>query len=151
MDTVIVSLDDAVNAYDRYKRKWKNQILSIVYSIDKKQFVIAKESAEQNINCVPFVDCHQACLSIIDAYLDQPEIIEYKEACRDEMSKAKDPVVAFLWFFDHLDGAYDFERFEYDAILRILKKWCKKNQLAYSAPTEEQAFIATWLTERRNK
>ena len=66
------------------------------------------------------------------------------------MSKSKDPVVSFLWFFEHIDGAYDFDQFENEEIIRVLKKWCEKNQFDYSLPIA-QPSISTFLTEERKK
>ena len=112
MVITIISLDDAIIAYDRYKRKEKNQISEIVYNINECQFLKAKRTVRDGSNCVSFINCHQTCLSIIEKYLNQPVIKKYKEACITEMSKSKDPVVCFLWFFYHIDCAYDFFQFE---------------------------------------
>ena len=150
MVITIISLDDAIIAYDRYKRKEKNQISEIVYNINERQFLKAKRTVRNGSNCVSFINCHQTCLSIIEKYLNQPVIKKYKEACITEMSKSKDPVVSFLWFFEHIDGAYDFDQFENEEIIRVLKKWCEKNQFDYSLPIA-QPSISTFLTEERKK
>ena len=44
MVITIISLDDAIIAYDRYKRKEKNQISEIVYNINECQFLKAKRT-----------------------------------------------------------------------------------------------------------
>lgn len=107
------------------------------YDIDKEKFIkltdTVKEKMEKGIiSVIPFINAYKVCLEIIDMYLERDNMKEYKAGARQAMKqKRHDKIVAFLWYFEHIDGCYPFEEFEEVIVKKELVKWCKRNGFEY--------------------
>lgn len=102
---------------------------------------------------VVLINCCKVCEEIIQEYLNQPAIKKYKRNCIEERNKSKNPINAFLWYFENIDGAYDFELFEIECILSYIQKWCKANGLNYVEPEAwtPENYVGSFLTMERKK
>ena len=125
-----VFLDDAFDCYQLGKRKI-SPIPLYCYDLNKNKFVKIKSELKEN--CIPFINSYDICCCLIDKYLDEPNVKQYKEDCIKSIKNGlhKNKVVDFLWFFEHIDGCYGFEKFEIARVTEILKKWCESNELSY--------------------
>ncbi len=133
MDTqdIVISLDQAFDCYEYTKRIISDEPL-YCYLIPERKFVKIKEKYKDI--SVLFPNAYRLCLELIDEYLSQPPIDQFREAYKKEAKTQRNKVVCFLWFFEHLDGCVDFQRFEIPKMTKILKKWCKHNGFAYTEP-----------------
>ena len=147
MESSIININNAIDMYNQYKRKRDGQTVTLCYDVSKSEFRALKENEATNENAILFMNCYDTALKIIDLYLEQPEISKYKDDCIKKMKDSKDRIVACLWFFDSIDGAYDFEYFEYEQIARIAQRWCKKKQYEYTFTRE--TYHRSWLTDLR--
>ena len=139
MDTqnVVISLNDAFCYYELTKRKISDEP-EYCYLIPERKFVKFKEKYK-NIS-VPFLNSYRLCLELIDEYLSQPPQSCYRDAYKKEAKTQRNKVVCFLWFFEHIDGCVDFERFEIPKVGKILKKWCERNGFEYLEPEGDWAI-----------
>ena len=91
-------------------------------------------------------------LTIIDLYLEQPCISQYKTECNEKMKDAKSKVIACLWFFEHIDGAYDFELFDDQQIRKRMERWCKTKWYEFFWNPDDKPYDhQTWLTAERTR
>ena len=103
------------------------------YDIEKGDFIKVTETLLEKIECgkvnvILFINSYQVCLKIIDEYLAQPCMESYKDgAYRSMRDKGHDKIVAFLWFFEDIDGAYSFDDFELKKVDKIVTKWAIEN------------------------
>lgn len=144
-ENITVSLDDAFDCYEFTKREISKTPLHY-FDFTKGKFVKIK-SGMKNPG-VEFVNTYELCIKVIDEYLNQPRMKEYKIAfAKAEGSRNK--IVRFLWFFEHIDGCYNFEKFEITRVTKELKKWCKRNGLDYLEPEGycAESIPLTWLDE----
>ncbi|MBR7033595.1 MAG: hypothetical protein IKI03_08210 [Clostridia bacterium] len=95
---------------------------------------------------VDFFDSYEECVKIMNAYLETPEKNQFAEKCKAEMSGKEDKFTPFIWFFDHIDGGYNFEYYERVKIKKVILKWCGKNGIEYVDPSSPDDF--KWVTER---
>ena len=108
------------------------------YSVEKEEFVKVTDTLQEKINngdidVIPFIDCYEVCLEIINSYLSQENVAKYKDGATKEMQKNKhNKIVAFLWYFEHIDGAYGFGEFEEQMIRSVLKNWAKESNILLS-------------------
>lgn len=130
---VVVSLDKAFDCYQVGKRK-KSKVPLYFYDLKKNEFM--KIKGELKENCISFINSYDICCSLIDEYLNQPHVKQYKEDCIKSIKNARysNKIVDFLWFFEHIDGCYGFENFEISRMTNVLKKWCKINGFSYLEP-----------------
>ena len=140
-------LDDVITLYEHTKR---NKGYSIYYDCENGSVYFSKNGEEGN---TLIEDSYTLCCEIIKMYLDQPGVSCYREECQNYLKKEKNKVVSFLWFFDSVDGAYDFELYETLFIRRLLIKYCKNNGIRFADLTEysENNHIHTFLTDERLK
>ena len=129
--SVTVSLDDAFDCYEMSKRQVSETPL-FCYDIEKSEFVKVKNSMSST--CFLFLNAYSLCSNLIDSYLQQPGMERYRELFYEENKGAKNKIVAFLWFFEHIDGCMDFEKYEMAHVTKELKKWCKENKFLYTEP-----------------
>lgn len=130
---VTIPLDAAFDCYQIGKRRISNVPL-YCYDFKKNEFTKITEKSKEN--CVPFINSYTTCCNLIDEYLEQPHVKQYKEDCIKSLKNARyrNKIVDFLWFFEHIDGCYDFENFEIVRMTRVLKKWCKTVGFSYIEP-----------------
>lgn len=124
----MLELDEAMEFYERTKRERGYRLL---YYPDKNEFRCVTENSDQK-NAIPFIDSYSMCLKIIEMYLNTPQKQKYREECKQRMKEGKNKIVSFLWFFEHIDGAYNFELYERIKVEKELKKWCAFNNIQYS-------------------
>lgn len=133
---VSLKIEDLFSFYESIKRRRTDRPL-YGYDIDKEKFIkltdTVNEKMEQGIiSVIPFINAYKVCLEIIDMYLEKDNVKEYKAGARQAMKqKRHDKIVAFLWYFDHIDGCYPFEEFEEVIVKKELVKWCKRNGFEY--------------------
>lgn len=142
-----MKLDDVIEEYEGTKR---SKGYSLYY--DSAEDNVYSSNKEMN-DVVVIADTYDFCRGIIGQYLDEPGISQYRDDCRRELKRASNKVVSFLWFFDHIDGAYDFELYETVFIKKMLVKFCRANGLPIIDLDEysEENHIHTFLTEKRMK
>lgn len=126
-----VSLDDAFDCYEVSKRNVSKDPL-YYYDLEKNEFVKIK-GAIKNSGIV-FLNSYNLCSKLIDEYLSHPLMQEYKDSFDRVLKNTKNKIVSFLWFFEHIDGCQDFQKFEILKVEKELKKWCKSNGLEYLDP-----------------
>lgn len=128
MNKFSLYLEDLMDLYESIKREKK----IYGYSVEKKTFIRITDTVRKKINdgelaIIPFIDCYSVCLEIIELYLNREDILKYKAGAISEMKKNRhNKIVAFLWYFEHIDGAYGFGEFEEQILETILKKWAKE-------------------------
>lgn len=127
----VVSLDDAFDCYEMSKRIESKKPV-FYYDVVKNKFCKIKGSIKEN--GVLFINANQLCLKLIDEYLNIPDIRKHKNSFEREWGAAKNKVVSFLWFFEHIDGAYGFQEYEMLRVVNELKAWCKNNGFGYLEP-----------------
>ena len=145
--TGMIEIDDIITEYEATKRK---QGFCICYDPkEDKVFSSKKETAATVI----ITDTQELCFKIMKQYLEEPAIAPYSTECRTKMKNTSNKVVSFLWFFDHIDGAYDFELYESSAVRKAAVKKCKENGLPFVDVVDysEKNQIHTFLTEKRNE
>lgn len=130
-NNIVISLDDAFDYYQMSKRIISDQPL-YCYVITKKAFDKNKEKYRGM--SIPFINSYEQCLKLIDQYLKQPSNSSYRIAFEQKSKKENNKIVSFLWFFEHIDGCADFNKFEIRSMLKVLKKWCVTNNLEYLEP-----------------
>lgn len=142
----MLELDDAMEFYESTKRE---NGYFLFYYPDKNKFR-ALFDPDGGQTAIRFIDSNAECLKIIDSYLNSPQKRRYREECQSEMRSGKNPVVSFLWYFEHVDGAYNFGLYEKIRIEKILKAWCEKSGIMYedlkrfsTDPSENQ-----WIIDR---
>ncbi len=129
-----LNLEDLIRLYETIKR---DQVI-YGYNVEKEAFVKITDTIQEKINAdkaniIPFINCYDVCLDIIKAYLSQENISKYRDGAIKEMQKNKHKkIVAFLWYFEHIDGAYGFGEFENHMVRGILKKWAKESNIQLS-------------------
>ena len=126
----MIILDDAFDFYENTKRE-KNKETLLIYDLDRNIFSKGIKKAKKY---VPFLDSNMVCLEIINMYLNLPHISCYKNDCKRKMRESNNKVVAFLWFFDHINGCYDFGNFEISIMTKKLIEWCKSYNFEYMLP-----------------
>lgn len=151
--TIRINLSSAMKLYDYSKR---NNDVHLYYIISKDRFeVIDKSKSVDSHNYILLMNCYDTCVEIIDSYLEQPFIAQYKEECKTamkELKEGKNIIVSFLWFFDHIDGGYDFGLYEFEQVKKRMERWCKKNGFYYCWDSIEYVSSGlSWLTEERTK
>lgn len=149
---VRVDMDQAIEVYEFQKRKLSDESL---YRFDpaKNEFFENKRKNKRRDHCVDFICSYKVCREIIKSYLNQPGIEQFKSDCEQEMKQAKNPVVAFLCFFEHIDGTYDFERYEAFEVTKIIQKWCKQSNFEYTpavAFAPENGLVTPLIKIREN-
>ncbi len=143
----MVNFDDVITEYESTKR---NKGFAIYYDTEADRvFSSSKESPGTAL----ISNTYDMCYGIIRQYLETPGIAHYGTECRAAMKGSANKVVSFLWFFEHIDGAYDFEMFESVAVRKAILKYCKTNGLPFIDVSEysEENHIHTFLTEERIK
>lgn len=128
----IISLDDAFDCYEMSKRDI-SKVPLYYYDFDKKDFL--KIKGDKNKNGIIFINSYELCSRLIDDYLNQSEMSQYKTDFLKISKNAKNKIISFLWFFESIDGCKDFNNFEIINVSKALKKWCKINNLKYSEPS----------------
>ena len=110
-------------------------------------------SSKESLGMALVSDTYDMCRGLIKQYLETPGIARYGAECRAAMKGSANKVVSFLWFFEHIDGAYDFELYEAVAVRKAMLKYCKTNGLPFKDVSEysEENHIHTFLTEERAK
>lgn len=121
-------LDKLFDVYESTKRII-SKFPTHYYDLEKNNFFKIKNP--ENIDGIAFINSYELCVKVIEEYLNQPSVIQYKPLFEKEVKTSKNYVVCFLWFFEHIDGCYDFEKFEFLIVEKVLKKWCKRNGLAF--------------------
>ncbi len=128
---VTVSLDDAFDFYELSKRDVSKTSV-FCYDPVNNEFIKIKNVIKPP--CVPFVNAYELCSKLMDDYLEQPKMKEYKLAFAEEVKLAKNKIVSFLWFFENIDGCRDFRNYEINSVTRVLKKWCRNNGFDWTEP-----------------
>ena len=130
---IIIPLDVAFDCYQVGKRK-VSKVPLYCYDLKNNEFI--KIKGEMKETCIPFINSHTICCNLIDEYLEQPHIKQYKEECIKSIKSARyrNKIIDFLWFFEHIDGCYGFDDFEIVRMTKILKKWCESNGFSYIEP-----------------
>ena len=128
---ITVSLDEAFDCYEMSKREVSKEAL-FYYDFVENKFVKIKNSMRNP--GVMFINSYKLCSKLIDEYFEQPEIKQYKLSFEKETDGVRNKVVDFLWFFEHIDGCFDFQKYEMIRVGAELKKWCKSNNLEYLNP-----------------
>lgn len=129
---MVLNLDDLVWLYERSKRLYSKGP-RYGYDIYKEDFIVITESVKEKIemgtlSVIPFINSYKVCLKIIDEYLSLPSLKDYKsDAYKAMKQKPQKEIVAFLWYFEHIDGSYSFGDFEDKRIKKIVKKWALSN------------------------
>ena len=126
-----VSLDDAFDCYEMSKRTMSKEP-RFYYDFTVNKFVEIK-SHMKNPGVI-FINSYKLCSKLIDEYINKPEMQEYKNTFEKESYGPHDKIVKFLWHFEHIDGCYDFGKFEILRVTDELKKWCENNGLDYLEP-----------------
>lgn len=133
----VVSLDDAFDCYEMSKRN-VTKTPSYYYDTDTSEFKKIKstmpwysEKPPIKDSGIVFINSYALCSSIIDNYLNQSQMSEYKKTFAKESKNSKNKIVSFLWFFERIDGCRDFNHYEMLHVAKALKEWCKLNNLAY--------------------
>ena len=129
--SITISLDDAFDCYEMSKRTVSANPL-FYYDFEERKFVKIKNSIK-NPGAV-FINSYKLCSKLIDQYLGQPENKDYKSLFEKQWTKNQNKIVNFLWFFEHIDGCYNFQEYEVLCVTKELKKWCKNNNLNYLEP-----------------
>lgn len=127
-----VDMDLAVDYYQLSKR---TATKDIIYCFDRQQGSFKKNKTSVMTDRVPFINAYDVCLQIIKEYFCLPHVRQYKIEFEKQTKTATNKVVCFLWFFEKIDGCYDFERFESACVIKIIKKWCDVNNLLFTEPT----------------
>ena len=129
---MILDLDKAIDIYQAAKRD-KN--ITYVYDSELDKFILQKTKPIPNT--IPFINSFDECRRIIDIYLEQDYISKYKEDCKNAIREDKyhNKIVSFLWFFEHIDGCFDFNNYECIEICKVIKKWCKRNKIEFNPPS----------------
>ena len=143
----MVNFDDVITEYEATKR---NKGFAIYYNSEADNvFSSSKDSADAAL----ISDTYDMCCGIIKQYLETPGIARYGTECRAAMKGSANKIVSFLWFFEHIDGAHDFELFETSAVRKAMLKFCKSNGLPFKDVVEysEENHIHRFLTEERMK
>ncbi len=137
---IVVSLDDAFDCYEMSKRIVSETPL---YYYDTKTNTFRKikstmpwylEEPSIKASGIVFINSYKLCQSLIKEYLNQPSMKEQKDLFESIPKNEKNRIVDFLWFFEHIDGCYDFQKFEVSRVEKELKRWCKINKLRYLEP-----------------
>lgn len=132
MPTFCLKKIDLLKLYECSKRT-KTDYPAFGYDIDKGHFIkvtetVFKKIESGKVNVILFVNSYQVCLKIIDEYLAQPCMEDYKDGANKVMrEKEYDKIVAFLWFFEDIDGTYSFDDFELKKVDKIVTKWAIEN------------------------
>lgn len=126
-----LSLDDAFDCYEMSKRTISDTPL-FYYDFTANEFIKIK-SAIKNPGVV-FINSYKLCSRLIDEYLNQPKMNEYKILFENKTDASQNKIIRFLWFFEEIDGCYDFQKFEISKVTKELIKWCKNNGINYSKP-----------------
>lgn len=132
MSGFILNKEELIKLYECSKRS-KRENAMFGYDIDQEKFIIVTDKVIEKIqsgkiNVIPFINSYKVCLEIIDEYLAQPSMKAYKEGAYRIMNKEKHrKVVAFLWYFEHIDGTYSFGDYERKKVDKIITKWTLNN------------------------
>lgn len=51
-----------------------------------------------------------------------------------ERNQNKNKIVEFLWYFEHIDGCQDLQKFEITRVTREPAQWCRSTGLSYTLP-----------------
>ena len=146
----MLNLDDAFEFYNQTKR---TKTPGLKYDKTREGFFVEGERKKkwlkdfsEDDEIVDFFDSYEECVKIMNAYLETPEKNQFAEKCKAEMSGKKDKFTPFIWFFDHIDGGYNFEYYERVKIKKVIVKWCKRNDIEYVDPSSPDDF--KWVIER---
>jgi hypothetical protein len=142
----MLELDEAMDFYERTKRV---KGYSLFYCPETNDFECVMENIG-NKNVIPFIDSYSVCLRIIEMYLNTPQKQKYREECKQKMKREKNKVVSFLWFFECIDGAYNFDLYERIKVEKELKRWCANYNILYS-PLEKYSVDPEenkWIIEK---
>ena len=147
-----INLSQALRLYEQYKRE-NDTDKNLYYVTSENEFAVLKRKECENRDDAVFVmNCYTACSENIDLYLEQPFITQYKAECEKKMKGEKSKVVACLWFFEHIDGAYDFEIFDEKQIRKRLERFCRKRWYEFFWESDDIPYnLRTWLTDERTK
>lgn len=132
MSNFILSIDELIRVYWSSKRI-QSDLPVRGYDIDKGDFINITDTVREKmengtLNVIPFINSYKVCLEIIDKYLSQPTIQEYSEGAYEAMKENKHcKILAFIKYFDNIDGTYSFNDFEEKQIKRTVVKWASDN------------------------
>lgn len=132
MSNFTLNMQKLMLLYESSKRT-KNTNPTFGYDIDKEDFIKITDSVLEKmksgkINVIPFINSYELCLKIIDEYLSQPAMDKYREGAYKSMRERKhEKVVAFLWYFEHIDGTYPFGVYERKKVFKTISKWAQIN------------------------
>ena len=129
---MVLNIEDLMWKYECSKREYSENP-KYGYDIYKEEFIAITDAVREKmekgtLSVIPFINSYKVCLSIIDEYLSMPALNDYKKEAYEAMKqKPQKEVVAFLWYFEHIDGAYSFGDFEEKRINKIVEKWALTN------------------------
>lgn len=132
--TRVVDFESAYIHYEATKRN-PTDAPSECFSLQTGLFEKIKKQTESP-DWIPFINTFAVCKQIIAKYLDQPGMEEHKMRFLQLSKGAKNAIVAFLWYWEPIDGCYPFEQFERRELTKIIRKWCKSNQLDLALPND---------------
>ncbi len=129
---MLLNIDDLIWRYECSKRTYSKEP-RYGYDIYKEDFIVITDSVREKIetgtlSVIPFINSYKVCLKIIDEYLSSSALNDYKRGAYEAMKqKPQNEIVAFLWYFEHIDGTYSFSDFEEIRIKKIVEKWALTN------------------------
>lgn len=132
MHEINIDIDEAMDCYIASKRTFSD-IPVYGYDTEKEEFVKMKESTRKNEWVIDFINSNKIANEVIDLYLNQSGMEEHKKKFRS-FYQTGNRVTDILWYFEHIDGAYPFEDFECVYVVKLIKKWCKKNGFSFTEP-----------------
>ena len=128
-------------------KRYETGFSHFAYDIDKETFINVTDTVLEKIElgkipAILFIDSYQTCLHIIDEYLTQPDLEKYREGAYRKMhDESHSKVIAFLWYFEHIDGTYSFGKFERRKVFKIITKWALKNGFEVNFSDDKSELI----------
>lgn len=132
MSDFVLYKGELLDLYE-YTKRFDERHPPLAYDIEKEDFIKVTDTVMERIesgeiSAIPFIDSYKICLEIIDEYLAQPALEEFRNGAYREMrQKSHSKIIAFLWYFEYIDDVKSFEEFESKKIDKIITKWALKN------------------------
>lgn len=149
----MIDIENVLVLYDGAKRD--SQDYNIIYDAISKDIRVGGSNTVGNQDIVLIENCRKICSELIQEYFKQRSISNYYNDFvkfkRTYPKYKQNDLLATLWFFERIDGAYDFELFEAVKVSKKVIRVCKDNWLEYIAPSVSinEYRIKTFLTAER--
>ena len=128
---IVVNIDEAFDIYYVSRNSITNTPIYFFSFITGR---FERVQGQKIFEGVAFINANNVCTEIINKYLVQAHIKPYADDYKRKAKLTHKKVTCFLNYFEHIDGCYDFEKYEINSLTKILKDWCKENNLCYTEP-----------------